>query len=165
MKRLILTVSGTVAGFAALLSFKTQAHPITAAGPLPSAGARTDAPASSAALSSTRGTPTPTTSRSATPARTRTVSRNYVGRAITTRYGVVQVKVTVAASKITGVSFEQLTAFDRHSEEINSMAGPQLLQETLTQQSAQVDTISGASYTSDGYRQSLQSALDQAHLK
>jgi uncharacterized protein with FMN-binding domain len=77
----------------------------------------------------------------------------------------VQVKLTVSGTKITNVSFTQLTAYDGRSQEINSQAAPILLQETLTAQSAQIDTVSGASYTTDGYVQSLQSALDQAGIK
>jgi len=63
------------------------------------------------------------------------------------------------------VTFAQLTAYDGRSQQINSEAAPILLQETLKAQSAQIDTVSGASYTSAGYVQSLQSALDQAGLK
>lgn len=82
-----------------------------------------------------------------------------------TQYGIVQVKVTVAGGKITNVSFAQLTAFDPRSQQINSYAAPILLRETLSAQSAQVDSVSGASYTSAGYVQSLQSALDKAGVK
>ncbi len=71
----------------------------------------------------------------------------------------------MAGSKITNVSFVQLTAFDGRSQQINSDAAPILLQETLSAQSAKIDTVSGATYTSDGYEQSLQSALDQAGIQ
>lgn len=56
----------------------------------------------------------------------------------------------------------QLTAFDGHSAQINSFAAPILLSETIKAQGANIDTVSGATYTSDGYIQSLQQALDQA---
>jgi uncharacterized protein with FMN-binding domain len=168
MKRLILTVTGTAAGVAALLSFKTQTHPLANAGPLPSAGAAgssaTTAPAATSSGGGTASAGTGGTSSSATGSTGTTGSapKSYTGRAVTTRYGVVQVKVTVADGKITDVAFVQLTAFDGHSQQINSAAAPQLLQETLRQQSSRVDTVSGATYTSDGYRESVQSALDQA---
>ena len=81
-----------------------------------------------------------------------------------TRYGTVQVKVTIRSHTITDVSFVQLTSDDPRSEEINSQAGPMLLQQTLSAQSAQIDGVSGATYTTEGYEQSLQSALDQAGL-
>ncbi|WP_375502121.1 FMN-binding protein [uncultured Jatrophihabitans sp.] len=158
MKRLILSVTGTIAGVIALLSFKTQAHPLANAAPLPSAalGEQSTAPATT-----TPTTQTPTTAPTSSAAPT---TRTYLGSSITTRYGVIQVKITVRDKKITDVSFAQLTAFDGRSEQINSHAAPQLLQETLSAQSAKIDTVSGASYTSDGYRQSLQSALDRAGI-
>lgn len=153
MKRLVLTVTGTIAGCAALLSVKTHS-PVTGAGALPSAGlaggtARTASPATSPAASPSSGS-------------TASSAHAYLGSAVTTRYGVVQVRIDVTGHTITDVAFAQLTAFDPHSQQIDSWAGPQLLRETLSAQSAQVDTVSGASYTSDGYRRSLQSALDRA---
>jgi uncharacterized protein with FMN-binding domain len=154
MKRVLLSILGTVAGVIALLSFKSQGHPLaTPAGGLPSAGLP--------------GTSTPTTAPTTTAPTTTapaTGSGSYVGTAVDTRYGVVQVKVTVSARKITDVAFVQLTAFDGRSQQINSAAAPILLQETLSAQSARIDTVSGASYTSQGYEQSLQSALDKAGL-
>jgi len=84
------------------------------------------------------------------------------GDPIQTQYGVVQVKITLAGSKITNAGFAQLTANDDTSAQINSQAAPILLQQTLSAQSAQIDGVSGASYTSQGYQQSLQSALDKA---
>jgi uncharacterized protein with FMN-binding domain len=77
----------------------------------------------------------------------------------------VQIQVVVSGSTIKNVSFLQLTADDPRSQEINDQAGPILLQETLSAQSSNIDTVSGATYTSEGYLQSLQSALDQAGIK
>lgn len=154
MKRVLLSVTGTVLGVVALLSFKSRGVPLTH-GALPSAGL----PASSSAP------PVPGGSATTTPAAAAGASKTYLGQAIQTRYGVVQVQVTVTGTKITNASFAQLTAYDGRSQEINSQAAPILLQETLSAQSAQIDTVSGASYTSDGYVQSLQSALDQAGIK
>lgn len=82
-----------------------------------------------------------------------------------TQYGIVQVKVTVTGKRIANVSFLQLTAYDGRSQQINNDAAPVLLQETLSAQNAHIDAVSGASYTSDGYTQSLQSALDQAGIQ
>ena len=165
MKRLVLTVTGTVAGLAALLSFKTQTHPVAASGALPSAGTSSTSagavPATRPAGSGAATSATATAPAAAAPAAPKT----YTGQAISTRYGIVQVKATVANGKITDVAFVQLTAFDGRSQQINSQAAPVLLRETLQNQTAQVDTVSGASYTSDGYRESLQSALDKAGLK
>lgn len=86
----------------------------------------------------------------------------FTGSTISTRYGDVQVSVTIASGKITAVTALHLTDDDGRSMEISAQAAPLLEQEVLDAQSAQVDTIGGATYTSDGYLQSLQAALDQA---
>src|SRR4051794_24026259 len=138
MKRVLLSTVGTVAGLVALLSFKTHGQPIATAGALPSAGVPDSATSSSTPSTgttpstSTTTAPSKSTSKStkstasSTPAAT---SKTYLGSAITTRYGIVQVKVTVSGSTIKNVSFAQLTAFDGRSQEINSQAAPILLQE------------------------------------
>jgi uncharacterized protein with FMN-binding domain len=80
-----------------------------------------------------------------------------------TQYGPVQVQISIRSGRIIradAIDYPQGGSRDR---EINSYAIPQLDQETLDAQSANIDTVSGATYTSDGYRQSLQSALDAAH--
>ncbi|HET6209103.1 MAG TPA: FMN-binding protein, partial [Jatrophihabitans sp.] len=73
-----------------------------------------------------------------------------------------QVQVVMSGSSIQSVGFLQLTADDPRSQEINSQAAPILVQQTMQVQSANIDGVSGATYTSEGYQQSLQSALDQA---
>jgi uncharacterized protein with FMN-binding domain len=164
MKRVFFSVAGTVLGLVALLSFKAHGHALTSTGALPSAGL----PAGSATTSNPSGAGTATTAppktgakSSSAPAATRTLA----GSAVDTRYGIVQVQVTVSGSKIQNVQFLQLTAYDGRSQQINDAAAPILLQETLAAQSSQIDTVSGASYTTDGYIQSLQSALDQVGLR
>ena len=157
MKRVLLSVTATVLGLVALLSFKTKS-PIATSAALPSGS-----------TSSTSTTTAPAPSKSTTPSRRASTSsasaaKKYTGRAVQTQYGVVQVAVTVTARHIDSVSFVQLTAFDQRSEQINSQAGPILIDETLQAQNAQIDTVSGATYTSDGYLQSLQSALDKAGI-
>jgi uncharacterized protein with FMN-binding domain len=94
----------------------------------------------------------------AKPATPKTV----VGPAVNTQYGPVQVAATVSGSKLQAVKAVVLPSGDGRTDEISAQAGPLLQQEAMTAQSAQIDTISGASYTSDGYRQSLQAALDRA---
>lgn len=160
MKRVLLSITGTVVGLVALLSFKSQGHPVAAAGALPSAAL----PGSSSAPSSTPSGHSTAAAAPPDPTPTST-SRTVAGAAIQTRYGIVQVQVTVTGTRIKNVSFLQLTAFDGRSQEINSAAAPTLLQETLNAQSAHIDTVSGASYTTDGYVQSLQSALDKVGIK
>jgi uncharacterized protein with FMN-binding domain len=70
--------------------------------------------------------------------------------------------VTIAGGKITKIEPVQLPSNDPKSSEISSYAAPQLGQSALSKQSASVDVVSGATYTSDGYRAALQSALDKA---
>jgi uncharacterized protein with FMN-binding domain len=76
----------------------------------------------------------------------------------------VQVTITVAGGKITSVAVPQYPNGNGRDTEINAYALPILKQETLSAQSANIDTVSGATVTSDGYLQSLQAALDAAHL-
>ncbi len=81
-----------------------------------------------------------------------------------TRYGPVQVAVSVSGGTITAVNVLQYPAGNSRDQQINGYALPRLVQQTLDQQSARVDMISGATYTSQGYAASLQSALDKAGL-
>ncbi len=74
----------------------------------------------------------------------------------------MQVRVTLQGTRITDVEALHLPSDRERSAEISDFAGPRLRQEALKAQSANIDTVSGATYTSEGYRQSLQSALDQA---
>jgi uncharacterized protein with FMN-binding domain len=86
----------------------------------------------------------------------------YTGTAEQTQYGDVQVKVTISGGKITDVTALQLTDREQRSVQISAEAAPILRQEAISAQSASIDTVSGATYTSEGYIGSLQSALDQA---
>lgn len=85
------------------------------------------------------------------------------GTPVDNGYGTVQVQVHIANHRITDVSTLSLPG-DGHSQQINSYAVPQLRQEALSKQSAHIDTVSGATLTSEAYRQSLQAALDAAHF-
>jgi uncharacterized protein with FMN-binding domain len=85
------------------------------------------------------------------------------GQVAQTRWGPVQVEITTDASgTITDVEVVEYPSGSREDEQINSFALPQLVQATLDAQSADIDMVSGATVTSEGYLQSLQSALDQA---
>jgi len=149
MKRLILAVAGTIAGLIALLSFQTHGGP-AAVGSLPAASLTPSARTGAAA-----GTgPSPPSARQDTV--------TTLGQAVTDQYGTIQVRVVTVGKQIRSVSFAQLVGDEQLSDLINAQAGPVLLQRTLIAQSAQIDTVSGATYTSDAYRQSLQSALDKA---
>jgi uncharacterized protein with FMN-binding domain len=165
VKRTLLSVTGTVLGLIALLSFKSHGTAVGGANTLPSAALPGAGTSSSSPRPPTSSGAPPTPARTPAHKKTATSSpatRTVLGQAIQTQYGVVQVKLTLQGSKITNAGFAQLTANDSTSQYINSQAAPLLLQQTLSAQSAQIDGVSGASYTSQGYQQSLQSALDKA---
>lgn len=84
---------------------------------------------------------------------------SYTGAVVNTRYGPVQVAVTVSGGKLTAVSFLALPQDRPRSQSISSQATPLLRSEALQAQSANVNLLSGATYTSEGFAQSLQSAL------
>jgi uncharacterized protein with FMN-binding domain len=165
MRRAVIVLGSTAAGLAALLSFKT--HSVAAADPAPSAPAPSattpqaapSSPGSASAKSSaTPKAGTTTQASTATQAATRTVT----GTVASTQYGPMQVQVTLAGTKITKVTVLQRTDDGSESDQIDATAIPTLTSETLAAQSAHIDAVSGASYTSSGYIQSLQSALDKA---
>jgi uncharacterized protein with FMN-binding domain len=158
MLRAVLTLAGTAAGLAALLSFKTHAgadaDAAPAAPPAPAMSQAAAGPASAAASH-----PAASTSPAA-PAGT--AARTVTGTVANTEHGPMQVQLTLAGQKITKVTILQRTNDGAESVQIDSFAIPKLTSETLAAQSAHIDSVSGASYTSSGYIQSLQSALDQA---
>ncbi|WP_421740373.1 FMN-binding protein [Cellulomonas sp.] len=84
-----------------------------------------------------------------------------VGSSVQTRYGPVQVSVTITAGQITDVQALQVPGGHHESVQINARATPILAQEVVDAQSAQIDTVSGATYTSEAYAESVQSAIDQ----
>jgi uncharacterized protein with FMN-binding domain len=90
-----------------------------------------------------------------------TFSGQLIGSTVQTPYGPVQVQVTLQNGQITDVQALQTPGDQRRSQQISQYAAPQLRSEVLQAQNSQVHTISGATYTSEGYVQSLQSALDQ----
>lgn len=91
-------------------------------------------------------------------------STTYTGAAASTRFGDVQVQITIASGKVTAATVTQVPWRDHRDQEINSQAVPILNEEAVSAQSSNIDMVSGATYTSQGYAQSLQSALDQAGL-
>jgi uncharacterized protein with FMN-binding domain len=82
-----------------------------------------------------------------------------------TRYGPVQVRVTIRGKRLVTVTAVTYPASGGRDREISAFALPQLQQEAIAAQGAHIDTVSGATFTSDGYRRSLQSALDAAHFR
>ncbi|WP_020573953.1 FMN-binding protein [Actinopolymorpha alba] len=84
------------------------------------------------------------------------------GELVDTQYGPVQVKVTLKGTKLVDLTAVRLPDANQRDRDIASYAAPELRKEALAAQSAQIDSVSGATYTSEGYIRSLQSALDQA---
>jgi uncharacterized protein with FMN-binding domain len=189
MRRAVVVLGTTAAGLAALFSYKTHVAGIavasaspaipTIAAPVvsPSASAspsespaRKSAPKPSTAHRTTTA-PTPAATHSTAPTKTPTSSApktsapagksgTFTGPAENTQYGNVQVTLTVADGKITNAN----GSLPGGGDSIGQNAIPQLNQEVLTAQSASIQAVSGATYTSDGYIESLQRAVDQAGL-
>ena len=145
--RAALALAMAVAGVVLLVSFKT-----------PNIPAATPPPSSAVAAGSG---PTPDAATPAPGAQYRDGS--YTGDDMQNPYGDVQVKAVISGGRITDVVAVQLPSDRARSAEISQAAGPMLHDEALQAQSAQIDLLSGATFTSDGYQRSLQSALDQAH--
>lgn len=140
----------------------TTAHSTISAGAVSSGTSGATAPSASAAPS---GSAAPSASPSAAPTPTTASGAkdgSYTGSSAGTPFGDVQVKVVVSGGKITDVVALQLTSDGGRSVQISNYAAPILRSEVLKSQSAKVSNVSGATYTTDGYLSSLQSALDQA---
>ncbi|MFF2814396.1 FMN-binding protein [Kitasatospora cineracea] len=160
MRRAVITASATAAGVVLLLSLKP--HDPSTAPAISSAGAGSARNTTQdTGQGSTQGTGQGSTQGSGTGAAAGGATQTVTGSAVNTRYGPVQVKVTMAGGRISKIDVVQYPTRDRRDQEINSSAIPQLNQEALAAQSADIDVVSGATYTSDGYTRSLQSALDQ----
>ncbi|OIK08030.1 FMN-binding protein [Streptomyces monashensis] len=154
LRRIVLAGAATVSGMVLLLALKPHTSPTLA-----STGAKSPAVSSGSAPSaSSSGTGSGGGAASGRSTGDRTVT----GETVQTRWGPVQVRVTIKSGRITDVTAVQYPQDNPRDQEINSYALPQLRREALAAQSAQIDMVSGASYTSTGYRQSLQSALDSA---
>jgi uncharacterized protein with FMN-binding domain len=139
-KRPLVATLLTTAALALLLSFKTPyVTPTTAANPVNANGGG---------------------GAGATVGIRSTYSGQLTGNAVQTPFGTVQVQVTIQNGTITDVQ-AQLPTGGGHTGQVSAYVGPQLRSEVLAAQSAKIDTVSGATYTSDGYIQSLQSALSQ----
>ncbi|MGI5240040.1 FMN-binding protein [Dactylosporangium sp. CA-139066] len=115
-------------------------------------------------LGSTAPAPATTAVGTAGAAGTSGNGTTYQGSAASTRWGDVQVSITVADGKITAVSVPVYPNENGKDQQINARALPILVQETIAAQNADIDTVSGATVTSNGYKESLQAALDAAHL-
>ncbi|MEV6845475.1 FMN-binding protein [Actinoplanes sp. NPDC051411] len=182
MRRITLWLFSTVAAVVLLFSYRTSTGggaapavaavapattpaagnpgPTATATPSPSASASGDGSASG----SGSGNGSTSSSASASADGSSKAAKTYTGSTAGTRWGDVQVTITVTDGKITDVQVPVYPNGNGRDQEINAFALPTLTQETLQAQSADIQTVSGATVTSDGYLQSLQSALDAAGL-
>ncbi len=163
MRRVILAVTGTIAGLVALLSFKSHvpAVPVaaTAGG---SGGNSSSSSSSSSATSGGQTTTVPGEFPQGSLARNLPAGETAVdGNVASTAYGPVQIQLIEQDKKIVKVAVLVQPQNTLHDIQIGAMAFPQLISETLSAQDGKVDAVSGATYTSAGYIQSLQSALDK----
>jgi uncharacterized protein with FMN-binding domain len=168
LRRAVLTLGGTIAGIAALLALKFQPAASSLAAGTSAAPVTTGTPPASTApaKAGSSGTTSPgsTSKPGAKGSTPSTTARTFTGAVDNTAYGPMQVAITVSGGKITKVNVVQQTNTGSESQQIDSGALPKLTSEALAAQSAKIDAVSGASYTSAGYVQSLQSAIDQAGL-
>jgi uncharacterized protein with FMN-binding domain len=153
MRRISLAVVTTIAGLVLLFSYRTS----------------TSGPAGPTAAAARPGivvpaTPAPGGSGAPGGGATSTGDVTVNGTLEDNGFGPVQVQIKIAGGRIVDVTTLELPQ-DRHSDRINSFAVPQLRQEVIDAQSARIDTVSGATATSDAYTRSLQAALDAAHFK
>jgi uncharacterized protein with FMN-binding domain len=164
VKRTIAAVAATIAGVAWLVTFKVTPHarPVAAAPPAGQPASPPDATATPAPTSSPdagAATPSPTPVPTNRPA-----NGTFTGADIPTQFGDVQVRVVIASGRITDVSALRMPSDRARSEEITQYVTPVLRSEAIQAQSARIDVISGATFTSEAYAESLDDALRQDHL-
>jgi uncharacterized protein with FMN-binding domain len=170
-RRAVATIVATALGLVLLFSFKTPDGPNDAGGPVavsrgtPAPIATSPAtPTPSASQEGPAGSPpVPPSATSATPAPTARATQQVDGDVVSTQFGDVQVRLVETGGKIVDVQALQLPFDRRRSNEISNYSEPILHDEALQAQSAKIDTVSGATYTSEAYRESLQSALDRVN--
>jgi uncharacterized protein with FMN-binding domain len=173
MKRAHYVVAGTVVGLAGLLSFNSSAvslslGSLSAATTPPRSPVTTTAPTTTSVPKSGGGKPASTTT-SVVPAATTTsppaAARSATGASVNYSYGILSVKVTASAGTITNVTIGSINdGGNPRSQYIDQQSIPLLEQEALSAQSANIQGVSGASYTTAGFAQSLQSALTKLGL-
>jgi uncharacterized protein with FMN-binding domain len=157
MRRITLALAATSTGIALVVGLKAQ----SAGAPRPALAVGSGRVGGAAQPHSTASPTAPGSGGSSGGRTAATLSGRFTGPTIGTRYGPVQVEAVLAAGKLTDVVVLQETDGGR-SRAIDSYALPVLRTEALAAQGANIDVVSGATYTSSGYAQSLQAALDKA---
>lgn len=173
MKKIIYALLATLSGLVLLFSYRTSldAVPPDATAAPASSSTTSGEPAASGSGASGSGTAASSggssgSSTSSTDAGSSSSSGlrdgTYTGVSANTRYGPVQVQITVSSGQIAEVQVVDYPDSNGRDQAINQRAIPALVSETTQAQSARIDMVSGATYTSRGYLASLQSAIDQA---
>ena len=165
MRRVILAVTGTIAGLVALLSFKSHVPSVPVAAAGGSGGSSSSSASSTSSSSSSSGGQTQTVPGEfpqGSVAKNLPAGETAVdGNVANTAYGPVQIQLIERSSKIVKVAVLVQPTNTLHDVQIGEFAFPKLISETLAAQNGKIDAVSGATYTSAGYIQSLQSALDK----
>ena len=152
-------IAGTVAGFASVFGLHGRAGPPSVvAAPKPATGG------GSAAPSQPRAAPTAGPASTAGPAAQSGPARHVSGVLEQYGYGELSVVVTVHGNQITGVSVPVLRTAEPYSQQLAAQVLPMLKSEVLAAHSARINAVSGATYTSQAYAASIQSALDKLHV-
>lgn len=165
MKRATIVTGLTVVGVAWLLNYRVtaQSTALTPVSP-PQTPSNPTSPSPSTSTTSPPVTPSATPSPTPSPSTTTALSGTFTGSDFPNRFGDVQVRVVISNGRITDVQAVQLPSDRAESAYISQQVGPWLRSEALQAQSANINIISGATYTSESYVQSLESALQQAHM-
>lgn len=158
MKKILYTLLATVSGLVLLFSYRTSLEAVT-----PTDASAATATSGSAATTTDTGANGSGTSSSTTASGSGLADGTYSGASSQTRYGPVQVQITVSGGQITDAQAVDYPNSNGRDRQINGTAVPRLVSETIQAQSSKIQMVSGATYTSDGYLSSLQSAIDQAH--
>ena len=158
-------VAGTVAGFAGVVVFHSRATPAAqpAAAGTGGAGPAQTGQAGPSAGSSPASQPSQPARSS--PASAGGPAHSAAGAAEQFGYGKLAVKVTVSGSRVVNVAVPVLQTLDPTSQQISDQAIPMLKSQVLAADGAQINGVSGATFTSQAYVNSVQAALDKLHLK
>jgi uncharacterized protein with FMN-binding domain len=164
MRRSTMIAGGALLGIAGVIALPRPSTPqqVAVAGNAAATGSASGAGSTAGAAATT--TSTAASNASARAASAKPAARTVTGSLATDQYGQLQVKLSVRNGRITKVGFTTFIANDGHSVQIDQSAAPVLIRETIAAQSAHIQGVSGATYTSDAYQQSLQAAIDKAGL-
>ena len=167
MKRALVVGTGTVAGVAAVLALNPEVASVaagttttraTAAAPAAATEPAGASGSTSSRSSSSRSTSSRSTSSGSTSSRS-TAATTIAGSTVDVGYGTVQVQATLEGGRIVDIQALALPQNDGHSARISQQAFPMLVRQALAAQSSQISGVSGASYTSYGFVESLKAAL------